>query len=505
MHMFGFLKDKLKKSVSKLAEKVKAEKPTEEKPKKKPEKKPEEKPEKKPEEKPEKKPEKKEEKPKAKPEKKKEKKPKPARPRKPAEKARPKKAAKPTKKEKPAPEPTPEPQPEEPEPEPEPDEEQEPEPEPEPIPEPEPPPQPELEEPEPEPELKPEPAVEPKIEPEPQPEPTPEPEADEKPEEKEAAEKPKEEEPKEKKPGFFGRLRGIKQIKKVTAIKEAVVEKTLTEQDIDSFFSETETDLLQANIALEAIDYMRNAMKKELANRKIRRRGAEQFISKALEDSLLGLVNHGTVDLENVIKQAKSAGKPACLVFLGYNGAGKTTSIAKCARYLMDKGHSVVLAAGDTFRAASIEQLEHHGNKLGIRTIKHKYGSDSAAVVFDARKHAEAKGIDVVLADTAGRMHTDKNLADELKKVIRVNQPDLKILLVDSLTGNDAVEQAKQFNDMVGVDTVIMAKTDVNEKGGSILSVSYAIKKPILFLGTGQGYKDLARFNPQEFVKGLVE
>jgi len=250
---------------------------------------------------------------------------------------------------------------------------------------------------------------------------------------------------------------------------------------------------------------MRDSMKKELTDMKIRRKGAEQFISKALEDSLLGLVEHGSVDLEKVIKKAKADNKPACMVFLGFNGAGKTTSIAKVAQYLMDRGHSVVLAAGDTFRAASIEQLEHHGNKLGIKTVKHRYGSDSAAVIFDARKHAESKGVEVVLADTAGRMHTDKNLADELKKVIRVNQPDLKILLVDSLTGNDAVEQAKQFHDMVGVDAVIMAKTDVNEKGGSILSVSYAIKKPILFLGTGQEYKDLKKFDPEKFVKELME
>jgi len=479
--MFGFLKDKLKKSVTKLAEKIK-EAPAE-KPKKK-EEKPAEKPEKKPAAKPEKKPVKR-----AKPEK-------PAKPTKPAKPAKPAKAVKPAKPAKP-------------------------------------------EKVEPEPEQQPEPEVEKAVEEEVKEEvievveEVAEKVAEEKEiteeevkevveevvEEKDVAEKEEEvkevveevaeevveEKKPEKKPGFFDRLRGVKKIKKITTIKEVVIEKTLTEKDIDSFFTDSETDLLQANIALEAIDYMKDSMKKGLAEKKIKRRGAEQFISNALEETLLGLVDHGTVSLEKVIKDAKKQGKPACLVFLGFNGAGKTTSIAKVARYLMDKGHSVVLAAGDTFRAASIEQLEHHGNKLGIKTIKHNYGSDSAAVVFDACKHAEAKGIDVVLADTAGRMHTDKNLADELKKVIRVNQPDLKVLLVDSLTGNDAVEQAKQFHAMVGVDTVIMAKTDVNEKGGSILSVSYAIKKPILFLGTGQEYKDLEKFRPKQFVKGLLE
>jgi fused signal recognition particle receptor len=187
------------------------------------------------------------------------------------------------------------------------------------------------------------------------------------------------------------------------------------------------------------------------------------------------------------------------------NGGGKTTSIAKVAKYLMGKKYSVVLAAGDTFRAASIEQLEHHADRLGAKIIKHGYGADSASVIFDARKHAESRGIDVVLADTAGRTHVNENLMDELRKVMRVNKPELKILVVDSLTGNDAVEQAKLFDAGVGVDCVIMTKADVYEKGGSILSVSYAIKKPILFLGTGQGYDDLQKFEPGKFVKELME
>ncbi len=314
----------------------------------------------------------------------------------------------------------------------------------------------------------------------------------EKPEEPLAEKAEERAEPAAEKRGFLSRIR------------EKVVEKELSESDISSFFDESEVELMQSNVAVEAIDYMRKSMISQLAGKKIKRRGAESYISEALENSLLGLVDHGSVDLEKVIADSKSQGKPVCIVFLGFNGAGKTTSIAKVASYLKKKGYSVVLAAGDTFRAASIEQLEHHGSKLGVRVIKHDYGADSAAVIFDARKHAESRGIDVVLADTAGRMHTDKNLADELKKVVRVNSPELKVLLVDSLTGNDAVEQAKQFNDMVGVDCVIMAKTDVNEKGGSILSVSYAIKKPILFLGTGQGYQDIKVFKPEEFVRELM-
>jgi len=163
-----------------------------------------------------------------------------------------------------------------------------------------------------------------------------------------------------------------------------------------------------------------------------------------------------------------------------------------------------VFAAGDSFRAASIEQLEEHGRKLSINVIKHKYGADSAAVIFDAKKHAESRKIDVVLADTAGRTHVNKNLMDELNKVVRVNKPDLKILIIDSLVGNDAVPQAKMFDEGVGVDAVMFTKVDVNEKGGCILSVAHTLKKPILFLGFGQKYSDIKTFKPEEFIENII-
>jgi len=195
--------------------------------------------------------------------------------------------------------------------------------------------------------------------------------------------------------------------------------------------------------------------------------------------------------------------KVSVIVFLGFNGTGKTTTIAKITHQLKKK-HKVVLAAGDTFRAASIEQLEEHGKRLGVNVIKHKYGSDSAAVIFDARKHAEANNINIVLADTAGRSHSNTNLMDELKKVCRVNKPELKILVLDSLTGNDIYNQSKLFNDAVGVDAIILTKADVYEKGGAALAASYTINKPILYLGVGQEYDDLKPFDPEEIVKNLL-
>ncbi|MEM7824091.1 MAG: signal recognition particle-docking protein FtsY, partial [Candidatus Aenigmatarchaeota archaeon] len=196
--------------------------------------------------------------------------------------------------------------------------------------------------------------------------------------------------------------------------------------------------------------------------------------------------------------------KPFLIVFLGFNGSGKTTTIARVGHMFKQKGISCVFAAADTWRAAAIEQIEEHGQKLGIPVIKQKYGADPAAVIFDAVKHATAKGIQVVLADTAGRSHANLNLMDEMKKIIRVNKPDLKILVLDALTGNDIYEQCKLFNDAVGVDGLIITKADVYEKGGAALSAAWTIKKPLLFLGVGQEYDDLQQFDAEKIVASLL-
>ncbi|MBL7056474.1 signal recognition particle-docking protein FtsY, partial [Candidatus Woesearchaeota archaeon] len=184
-------------------------------------------------------------------------------------------------------------------------------------------------------------------------------------------------------------------------------------------------------------------------------------------------------------------------------GSGKTTSIAKVANMLKNNKFSCVLAASDTFRAASIEQLEYHGKQLGIKVIKHDYQSDPAAVAFDAIKHAKAKEIDVVLIDTAGRLHSNSNLIEEMKKIIRISKPDLKIFVGESITGNDCIEQAKAFNDAVGIDGIILTKADVDEKGGAAISVSYVTKSPIMYFGVGQEYIDLKEFDSNMVVEGL--
>ncbi len=281
--------------------------------------------------------------------------------------------------------------------------------------------------------------------------------------------------------------------------------KEFSESEIDSFFSDIETDLLQANLALEVIDHMKAGLKERLVGKPVPRKDAKSVIRGTFREILLGIVAVDPVDIEGVIKAAKAEGRPACILFLGFNGSGKTTTIAKISDMLKRKGYRPVLAAADTFRAASIEQLQVHADRLGIGVIKHQYGADPAAVIFDARKHAESRKLDVVMADSAGRMHTNANLMDELKKIIRVNKPDLRILVVDSLTGNDVVSQVRTFSEEVGIDGLVLTKMDVNEKGGSVISACYTSGKPVLYIGRGQEYSDLERFDPERFVDGILE
>jgi fused signal recognition particle receptor len=296
----------------------------------------------------------------------------------------------------------------------------------------------------------------------------------------------KTEEPEQKK-GFFGKFTEVITTKKISADK------------FDELFWDLELALLENNVALEVIEKIKSDLKSELVDKPIPRGKVDEVIASSLHDSIEGLFNVGTFNILDKIKEKK----PYVICFIGINGSGKTTSIAKVANYLQSQGLSVVMAAADTFRAAAIDQLQLHADKLGIKLIRHDYGSDPAAVAFDAVKHAEAKKVDVVLVDTAGRLHSNINLMDEMKKIIRVAKPDLKIFVGESITGNDCVEQAKQFNDAVGVDGIILSKADVDEKGGAAISVSYVTQRPILFLGVGQEYKDLQPFDKEKLLASI--
>ncbi len=297
----------------------------------------------------------------------------------------------------------------------------------------------------------------------------------------------KEEEPK----GFF------------TKITETFTKIQISEEKFEELFWELEVVLLENNVAVEVIDKIKRDLKKELMNGKVSRRGVEDLILSTLRQSITELFDVEKIDLINNIKKKRETGKPYIVAIIGVNGAGKTTSIAKLTHKFQKEGLSVVLAASDTFRAAAIQQLEEHANKLNVKMVKHDYNSDPAAVAFDAIKYAEAKNIDVVMIDTAGRLHSNTNLMRELEKVIRVCQPDIKIFVGESITGNDCVEQAKEFDKAVGIDAIILAKADVDDKGGAAISVSYILQRPILYLGTGQTYDDLKEFDSKLILESL--
>ncbi|MFH1828316.1 MAG: signal recognition particle-docking protein FtsY [Nanoarchaeota archaeon] len=295
-----------------------------------------------------------------------------------------------------------------------------------------------------------------------------------------------EEQPKEKK-SFFGK------------IKESLTTKTISAEKFDNLFWDLELALLENNVSVEVIERIKDDLKEELVNKPLPR-DVPKKIEETLKNTLTEILSFKKIDIIEKIKEKEGT---FVIAFFGINGTGKTTSIAKLTNHLQQQGFSVVLAACDTFRAAAIQQLEEHAEKLNVKIIKQDYGSDAAAVAFDAIKYAEKNKVDVVLIDTAGRLHSNTNLMEELKKIIRVTKPDMKIFVGESITGNDCIEQARRFNDLVEMDGTILTKVDVDDKGGAPLSISYTIKKPILFLGVGQGYKDLEEFDAKIVLERL--
>jgi fused signal recognition particle receptor len=284
---------------------------------------------------------------------------------------------------------------------------------------------------------------------------------------------------------------------------------TITElkgENLKPILSDFKMNLAENDVAFQVADRICDELEKRLIGVQVKRlEDRRKIVEENLRQVLLEvMLTNNKIDLLKKIEEKRKKTEPFVLLFVGINGTGKTTTIAKVAQFLRDKGYSIVLACSDTYRAGSIEQLEEHAKRLGMRIIKHKYGADPAAVAYDAVSHAKAHGINVVLIDTAGRMQTNQNLMNELAKVKRVVAPDLTVLTVDSLIGNDAVMQAEEFHTCIGIDATILTKVDADVKGGSALSVTYVTQKPILFIGVGQEYKDLELFNPEKFVNMIL-
>ena len=300
---------------------------------------------------------------------------------------------------------------------------------------------------------------------------------------------------------MFDRLRA-----QFSTFYDRIAKTELKGKDLDNVLDEFQLSLIENDVAVSAADFISNELREKLKDIQFARfTDPRTRVKVILQEVLLSLLQRaGQLDIFALIDKKKSAGEPAVLVFIGINGTGKTTSIAKLAHVLQKKGRTVILAASDTYRSGSIEQLEEHARRIGVRVIKHQYGADPAAVAFDAVNYAKAHRINVVLIDTAGRMQNNKNLLEEMRKIVRVTNPDLTILVVDALTGNDAVDQGKVFSEAVKIDGIILAKLDADVKGGSAISLSYIMGKPVAMVGTGQKYDDLEPFQAEAIVKNLI-
>lgn len=286
-----------------------------------------------------------------------------------------------------------------------------------------------------------------------------------------------------------------------------LVQKELTEKNLEKKIQDLKITLIKNDVAVYAADRIAELTIEILKGEQVGRLSStKKLLLDALRDAMFEILKtEQSIDLLELIQAKKESNKPFVLLFLGVNGTGKTTTMAKIAKLFKDQSYSVVAAASDTFRAGAMEQLGIHMERVGVRVIKHQYKSDAASVAYDAIEHARAKKVNAVLIDTAGRQVTDKNLMVELQKIIRVNEPDLVIFVGDSLAGNDVLFQAEKFSENVRVDCSIITKLDADAKGGAALSIAYITKKPIIYVGVGQGYDDLRKFDPEWFVSKLLD
>ncbi|HEX3001251.1 MAG TPA: signal recognition particle-docking protein FtsY [Methanoregula sp.] len=290
----------------------------------------------------------------------------------------------------------------------------------------------------------------------------------------------------------------------VQKMKTLIIDRELivSEKDLDDALSELELTLLESDVALPATDAIISSVEKNLVGRH-RKIGesVDHLVVHALKAALLEVLGQG-FDLKAYLSKHE---RPVKILFTGVNGTGKTTTVAKIGSWLRKEGFTVVIGAGDTYRAGAIEQIAVHAERLGIRVIQHQEGADPSAVLFDAVEYAKAHKIDVVLADTAGRFHNKANLMSQLEKIKRVMKPDLVVYVDEAVAGNDAVTRAFEFDRTVGADAVVLTKADMDSRGGAAISLAHTIGKPLMFLGVGQAYDDIMPFEPSTVVEELLE
>ena len=283
-------------------------------------------------------------------------------------------------------------------------------------------------------------------------------------------------------------------------------EKDLNEKDIEDVLFELEINLLESDVATEVIDSIKDSLKEKIIGSRVEKKNIQNFVKQSLIEFISDTFdNAGQIDLKDRINEKKSSNEPFIIVFVGINGTGKTTSLAKVANMLKNEKFSVVIAAADTYRAGAIEQLREHTNRLNLKIIAQNYGSDPAAVAKDAVLYAKSHKVDCVLVDTAGRMQTSSNLMEQIAKITKVVNPDMKIFVGDSLAGNDTVNQAREFHKQVEFDCSILTKSDADARGGAALSIVKVTSSPIIYVGVGQEYDDIVKFNKQTFLENVFE
>ncbi|MCL9813679.1 signal recognition particle-docking protein FtsY [Natranaeroarchaeum aerophilus] len=292
-------------------------------------------------------------------------------------------------------------------------------------------------------------------------------------------------------PGFAKRAKSV-------ATGQTIIE----EEDVEAPLDELEMALLQSDVELTVVDEILATIREETIGETHRfTKSTTGVVQRALRKALVDVISVGQFDFD---ERVATADKPLVIIFTGVNGVGKTTSIAKMAKYLEERGHSSVLANGDTYRAGANEQIEEHADALGKKLITHQQGGDPAAVIYDGVEYAEANDVDVVLGDTAGRLHTSNDLMEQLEKIDRVVDPDMTLFVDEAVAGQDAVQRSRQFNDAAEIDGTILTKADADSQGGAAISIAHVTGKPILFLGVGQGYDDLEKFEPERLVDRLL-
>lgn len=301
--------------------------------------------------------------------------------------------------------------------------------------------------------------------------------------------------------GFFDKLKeGLKKTKEsfVGGIEKVLAGFGACDEDLLDELLDT---MIMSDLGVETSQYIIDELRKRIKDKKIT---DTKLVLSEIKDIICDILTNGDskpgLDTDDI---------PACITVIGVNGVGKTTSIAKMANFYINAGKSVILAAGDTFRAAAIDQLDHWANKVGADIVKQKEGSDPAAVLFDACNAAKARNIDVLICDTAGRLHNKKNLMAELEKMAKVvsrEMPDAHketFLVLDATTGQNAVNQARAFMDVADITGIVLTKLDGSSKGGIIVSICKELNLPVKLVGVGEGANDLQPFNANDFVEAI--